>query len=422
MANSNVHVAGGDVLKIGLVGCGGRGNGAATQALNTKNNVVLWAMGDLFEDRVEGAYDHLMKGQDARYDRSAHEGFARKIDCPKERRFVGFDACAKVLASGIDLVILATPPGFRPMQYQAAVEAGKHVFMEKPCCVDAPGFKTLMAANKVADEKNLKVGVGLQRHHQAHYVEAMKRIKDGALGDIQYLRMYWNGSPIWIIPRKPGWTDMEYQIRNWNIFTWISGDHICEQHVHNLDVSNWIMDAHPVEANGMGGRQVRTGKDMGYGYDHHAVEFTYADGTKMFSQCRQIANCWSQVGEVAIGTKATAELSHGDAAIRGADSWRYRGKETNPYDQEHIDLQEAVLEDKKMNEGWFAATSSMTGVLGRMATYSGKVVKWDDAVAKGKNLLPEKLALDAPVPFPPDENDLYEYAQAMPGVYDPFTK
>ena len=417
MANENVHVAGGDVLKVGLVGCGGRGNGAVTQALRTKNNVVLWAMGDLFEDRVEDAYNHLVKGQDSRYDRAAHKGYAKKIDCPKERRFVGFDACDKVLAAGIDLVILATPPAFRPMQYQAAVKAGKHVFMEKPCCVDAPGFNTLMAANKIADEKNLKVGVGLQRHHQTHYLEAIKRIRDGALGDLRYLRMYWNGSGIWIVPRKPGWTDMEYQIRNWNIFTWISGDHICEQHVHNLDVSNWIMDAHPVEANGMGGRQVRTGKDNGYGYDHHAVEFTYADGTKMFSQCRQIANCWSQVGEVAVGTEATAELSHGGAKIGG---WRYRGKKNNPYDQEHIDWQAAVLEDKKMNEGWFGATSSMTGVLGRMATYSGKVVKWDDAVAKGKALVPDKLAMDAPVPFPPDKNDLYEYAQAMPGVYSPF--
>ncbi len=417
----SAHAAGSDTLKFALIGCGGRGMGAAAQAMDASAGVKLWAMADVFQNKADAAYKNLTKGQEGRYDRSAHKGFAGQIEVPAERRYVGFDAYKQAIGCGVDFVILATPPGFRPAQYKAAIEARKHVFMEKPCCVDAPGFRTLREANKLADKEGLKVGVGLQRHHHAQYVEAVKRLQDGAVGDIGFMRIYWNSPGIWTVKRRPGWSDMEYQIRNWNVFTWLSGDHLVEQHTHNIDVANWIKEAHPVEANGMGGRQVRKGKDNGQIFDHHAIEFTYADGTKLFSQCRQIPGCWNYVGEFAHGTKGLANLSYNRAKIDGENKWRYRGKSTNAYDQEHIDLQAAIRNNTPMNEGWFGATSTMTGILGRMATYSGKVVKWDDAVAKGPNELPAHLAMDAPTPVTPDTNDLYEHAVAVPGVYKPFS-
>ncbi len=408
----NAHAAGDDQIKIALIGCGGRGNGAATNCLQSCDNVKLVAVADAFEEKAKASADRLKKK------------FGDKVDVPQDRVFAGFDAYQKAIDSGIDMVIMATSPGFRPIQYKAAIDAGKHVFMEKPCCVDAPGFRSLMESNKKADEKGLKVGVGLQRHHQLPYVETIKRIKDGALGKLEFLRAYWNGGGVWVRSREAlakHWgrtpTEMEYQMWNWYYFVWLSGDHICEQHVHNLDICNWIMDAHPVEANGMGGRQVRKGPDVGQIYDHHFIEFTYADGTKMFSQCRHIRNCWNSVCEAAHGTEGTSNCN---GRIDGKNEWRFRGKGKSPMDQEHIDLNKAIRNNEKYNEGWYGATSSFTAVFGRMATYSGQVVKWDDAVAKGPNEMPEKFAFDAKPPVLPDADGSYEHAVAMPGIYKPY--
>ena len=281
------HAASDDTIKIGLIGCGGRGTGAASQALNTKGNVKLVAMGDAFKDRLESSLQSLQK----------EGGIANRIDVPEERRFVGFDAYKQVLDAGVDLVILATPPGFRPIHFEAAVDAGKHVFMEKPVAVDAPGVRAVLAAAQVAQQKNLAVGVGLQRHHEAAYIETIKRLQDGAIGDIVATRVYWNGAGVWVHPKTEGQTEMEYQMRNWYYFNWLCGDHIVEQHIHNLDVINWLKRGYPVKAEGMGGRQVRTGKDYGEIFDHHAVEFEYADGTRLFSHCRHIPNCWDSVSE-----------------------------------------------------------------------------------------------------------------------------
>ena len=233
---------------------------------------------------------------------------------PEDRRFVGFDAYQKALIAGPDLVILATPPGFRPIHFEAAVEAGKHVFMEKPVATDAPGVRRVLAAAEEAKKKNLAVGVGLQRHHEAMYLETIKRLQDGAIGDIVAMRVYWNGSTPWVkraelTALRPQVSEMEYQMRNWYYFTWLCGDHIVEQHIHNLDVINWLKDGYPVQANGMGGCQVRKGQDYGEIFDHHAVEFEYADGSRMFSQCRHIPNCWNSVSEHAHGTKGTADIS-----------------------------------------------------------------------------------------------------------------
>jgi len=386
----STHAQGADEIKIALIGCGGRGNGAAGD--NTKNcpNTKIWAVADAFQGKAEGA--------------------GKRWGVPAERTFHGFDAYKKAIDSGVDMVILATPPGFRPVHYAAAIEAGKHVFMEKPCCTDAPGYRKLVETNKLADEKGLKVGVGLQRRHEAGYLQGIKEIRDGKYGELLCLRAYWNGGGVWTRPRAEGETEMQYQMKNWYYFVWLCGDNICEQHVHNLDVVNWAKDAHPVEANGMGGREVRKGKDHGQIFDHHFIEFTYPDGSKMYSQCRHIRGCWSSVSEHAHGSK-------------GAGGIRTGGRGKNPYAQEHIDLVEAIRKNTKgYNEGHYGATSSFTAVLGRMATYSGQVVKWDDAAAKGRAEFPydtvDKLAWDANPPVMPDENG--RYPVPVPGVFKPF--
>jgi len=290
------------------------------------------------------------------------------------------------------------------VHYKAAIEAGKHVFMEKPCCTDAPGFRMLMEANKTADEKDLRVVVGLQRRHDPAYQNGVEEIRNGKYADVQLARVYWNGGGVWTRGRRPEQTEMEYQVNNWYYFVWLCGDHICEQHVHNLDIGNWVMDDHPIEANGMGGREVRKGKDHGQIFDHHFVEFTFANGAKMYSQCRHIRNCWNSVSESVHGTKGAGGVRSG----RGGRS---------PYDQEHIDLVTAIREGNKLNDGWHGATSSFTAVLGRMATYSGTIVKWDEAVEKGPAEYPygQDLSWDTTPPVVPDEEG--SYPVAMPGQY-----
>ncbi|RPI74103.1 MAG: gfo/Idh/MocA family oxidoreductase, partial [Planctomycetaceae bacterium] len=232
------YAGGDDLIKVGLVGCGGRGSGAAAQALSTAGNVKLVAMGDAFADRIKSSINAIQS--------EGGDKVVSRMDVPPERQFTGFDAYQKVIDSGIDLVILTTPPGFRPLHFEAAVKAGKHVFMEKPVAVDAPGVRQVLAAAAEAKKKNLGVGVGLQRHHQESYLETIKRLQDGAIGDIHTTRAYWNDRGVWVIERQPGMSEMTYQMRNWYYFNWLCGDHICEQHIHNLDVINWIMNGYPV--------------------------------------------------------------------------------------------------------------------------------------------------------------------------------
>ena len=402
------HAQGSDQLKFGLIGCGGRGNGAINDIMRASDSVRLVAISDAFENRVEGT---------ARRWRD-HGDFKDRVDLPDERVFSGLDAHKQLLETDCDIVLNASPPGFRPQQYADSIRAGKHVFMEKPCCVDAPGYKILVEANKMADEKGLKVVVGFQRRHQRSYVETMKRIHDGALGRLTLLRGYWNGGGIWIRRREPTMTEMEYQVHNWYHFCWLSGDNICEQHVHNLDICNWAMDAHPVEANGMGGCIVRyEGGNRGVGqiFDCHFVEFTYADGTKMYSQCRHIPGCWNNVSESIEGVLGT---SNANGRITGENEWRFSGDNPNAMIQEHRELVQSIQEDREHNEGWYGATSSMTAVLGRMATYSGRIVRWDEAVEKGESEFPENLAWDAPAPVEHDEHG--DYPIPVPGRTDPY--
>jgi len=423
----SAHAAGSDVLKVALIGCGGRGNGAIRDCLNADPAVRVVAVADAFENKAELAAQRLRED----------ENFARRVDLPPERVFAGLDAYQKALAAGVDLIVTATPPGFRPMIYAAAIQAGKHVFMEKPCCVDAPGFRQLMETNKRAEEKGLRVGVGFQRRHSPNYVETIKRIHDGAIGRLMYLRAYYNTTGIWnrsraelakTLGREP--TEMEFQVNNWYHFCWLSGDNICEQHIHDIDVCNWVKGEHPVEANGMGGCTLRyVGKTKGTGqiFDHHFVEFTYPDGAKLFSQCRQMAGCFNLVGVAVHGSEGESDCS---SYVKGKNAWtapggakgKARGKRApggvNASVQEHKDLIAAIRSGAKYCEGWHGATSSMTTVLGRMATYSGQVVKWEDAVAKGTSELPAILAWDAKAPVYPDKDG--NYPIPVPGVFKPY--
>ncbi len=410
----HVHAAGDDTLKVALIGCGGRGSGAAAQALSASGSVRLWAMADLFSDKLQASLAALCTGQDAQYDRAAHKGLAGKIAVPPERRFVGFDAYKHAIDSGVDVVILTTAPHFRPIHFEYAAQQGKHVFMEKPVAVDAVGVRRVLAAAEVAKRKNLKVGVGLQRHHDAMYEETVKRIGEGAIGDVIYQRAYWNGSGYRVRPgREAGMTEMAYQLRNPYHYTWISGDNIAEQHVHNLDVCNWIQGTHPVTAQGQGGRQLRIGPLFGDIYDHHYVEFTYEDGSQLFSQCRHMPGCWGSVAEFVVGTKGKAEVNAGRIEA-GADPWRYRGPKTNPYQVEHDRLFEAIRNDKPHNEAEQGALSTMTAIMGRMATYSGKVITWDEAFNSQLALAPDRYDFDGTPPVLPGPDGIYPCA--VPGV------
>ncbi len=406
--NARAYASAEDTIKVGLIGCGGRGTGAAIQALSTEGNVKLTAMGDAFRDHLNGSLSNIKSELKDRADR---------VDVPEEQKFDGLDAFQKVMATDVDLVILATPPGFRPMMFEAAVQAGKHVFMEKPVATDAPGVRRVLENVRVAKEKNLKVGVGLQRHHQAGYIETIKRIKDGQIGRVVALRCYWNGGGVWD-PRKTREqvrSEMEYQIRNWYYYNWLCGDHICEQHIHNLDVCNWIMDAYPVKAWGMGGRAFRTDKKYGEIYDHHAVEFEYSDGTRMFSQCRHIPRCWDSVSEHVHGSKGNGSVS-GYRLTSDTEDWRFREREKNPYQQEHDDLFAAIRNDIPYNEGEFGAKSTLTSIMGRFATYSGVEISWEQAMNSEVSLFPKELSWEADPPVLPDENGVYPVTIPGTGV------
>jgi myo-inositol 2-dehydrogenase/D-chiro-inositol 1-dehydrogenase len=408
------HAGADETIKVALIGCGGRGSGAIADCLDAKPNVKLIAMADLFEDRLAGSLRELQR----------REQYKDRVDVPKDRQFVGFDAYQKALEAGADLVILATPPGFRPIHFEAAVKAGKHIFMEKPVATDAAGVRRVLAAAEESKQKGLGVGVGLQRRHQKGYLETMKRLKDGAIGDIIAMRVYWNGTTPWTkhradLERDYGrpLTEIEYQCRNWYYFTWICGDHIVEQHIHNLDVGNWLKDAYPVEANGMGGCEVRKGKDTGETFDHHYVEFTYGDGSKMYSQCRHIQGCFNSVSEHAHGTKGKVDMSDRGWVIEPKDGERTarspRG-DRNPYKQEHIDLLESIASGMPYNEAEYGAKSTMTAILGRMSTYCGEKLTWDQAINSNVTIMPKEFSFEATPPVLPNKEG--QYARAIPGI------
>jgi myo-inositol 2-dehydrogenase/D-chiro-inositol 1-dehydrogenase len=393
-----------DTIKIALIGCGDRGTGAAFQALSTKYNIKLVAMADAFQDRLDGSYKSLMTK------------FPTKVDVPKERQFVGFDAYQKAIALA-DVVLLVTPPGFRPMHFEEAVKQGKHVFMEKPVAVDSPGIRKVLAAAELAKQKKLNVVVGLQRRYQTNYREVMKRVQDGAIGDVVAGQVYWNSGGVWVRERTANQTEMEYQMRNWYYFNWLCGDHIVEQHIHNLDIANWIKNAYPVSVQGTGSRAWRTGKNYGEIYDNHAVELKYADGSVIYSQCRHFEGATNRVDESFQGTKGKVYLSANNSGIL----WDHQGKEiynhntkgnANPYQTEHDELFDAISKNEfKFSDAERVAKSSLTAIMGRYATYSGEIITWDDALKAENSLFPDQLSWDAKPKVLPDENGLYPVAR-----------
>lgn len=412
-SNANYFSGSDDVIKVALVGCGGRGTGAAMQALLSKQNVKLVAMADAFRDRLDKCYDTL-NAEDIS-DWSGGEGnLKNRIAVPEENKFTGFDAYSKAIPLA-DVVILATPPGFRPIHFEEAIKQGKHVFMEKPVATDPAGVKKVLEAAEVAKKKKLNVVVGLQRHYQNSYRELYKR-KD-LIGDITSAQAWWNNDGVWVNARKPGQTEMEYQMRNWYYFVWLCGDHIAEQHIHNIDVINWFKNGYPVKAQGMGGRQVRKGKDHGEIFDHHYVEFTYADGSILNSQCRHIPGTMSKVDELIIGTKGNIQFGAAKIQdLKGKVLYQFnRDKENNPYQTEHDELFAAIAKGEyKFADAENGAKSSMTSILGRMATYSGQVIDWDAALNSGLNLQPKTYDWNAMPPVVPNAEGYY--AVATPGV------
>jgi len=417
--NANAFRGIDDTIRVGLIGCGGRGTGAALQALKAASNTKLVAMADAFSDRIEESYYNLTNPEETD---EVMMDVLNRIEVPTEHQFDGFDGYKDVIAMS-DVILLTTPPAFRPIHFEAAVDAGKQIFMEKPVATDAPGIRRILASAEKAKIKRLNVVVGLQRRYQTQYLKWIDQIHSGAIGDIIFGRVYWNSGGVWVRSRseyeeKAGrpLTEMEYQMRNWYYFNWLCGDHIVEQHIHNIDVGNWVKQAHPVRAQGQGGRQVRTGLDHGEIYDHHFVEFEYADGSRIMSQCRHIPDCMNLVSEAFHGTSGSAPSpgeiynSAGETILKHDSS-----DDPNPYQQEHDELFAAInAGEYKYADAENGAIATMSAILGRMATYSGKVVTWEEAINSELDLMPETYAWDANPPVLPNPEGRYE--NPTPGV------
>jgi myo-inositol 2-dehydrogenase / D-chiro-inositol 1-dehydrogenase len=410
------HAAGTDEIRFVVIGLGGRGSGAAVNIMETKGNVKLVGVADAFGKKAAYQLNSLKKK------------YADKVDVPEDRVYTGLDGYKAAIDLDCDLVVIATPPGFKPQQFEYAVSKGRHVFMEKPVASDAIGVRRVLAAVEESKKKNLMVGIGLQRRHEPQYMETVQRLHDGAIGDIIALRVYWNGSGIWhkgreeaqaLMPDGKPVTEMAYQCNNWYHFNWLSGDQICEQHIHNLDVGCWVKGEYPVECNGMGGRERRMDGDPTKSqiFDHTFCEYTFADGTKMFSQGRHLANAWNQVSEFAHGSKGTSDPS---GKIDGPNAWKFSGKSLNGHQQEQHDMIEALMRGEIYNEGEYGAKSTFCAILGREACYSGKVVKWDELLTKGRELAPgiDNYTLDSEPPTMPGPDGAYPHP--VPGKYSPF--
>ncbi|MHC4157445.1 MAG: Gfo/Idh/MocA family oxidoreductase [Planctomycetota bacterium] len=382
-----LFAAGSDKLRVGMIGCGGQGTRDAISCVNSSANVEIVAMGDLFRDRLDESLETLKNE------------VGDKVKVTKDACFVGFDAYKKVIASDVDMVSIVTPPHFHPKQVKAAVEAGKHVFIEKPAAVDPAGIRSIIASSELAKQKGLSIVAGTQRRHNASHLEIMKRIHRGDIGEIVAAQCYYNiGKMVgyWKYYERGGLSDMEWQLRNWPWITWLSGDHIVEQHVHNLDVINWAFQAHPVQAMGMGGREVRK---LGNVFDHFAVEYEYPDGVRVLSMCRQIEGCSIREGERIVGTKG---IAYGHGVIEGQKPYKFEGESRDAYEQEQADLIASIRQGKPLNHGRRLAESTMTAIIGRMSAYTGRALKWDWAMNASKlDLSPPAYDFDIDFPLEP---------------------
>ncbi len=371
-----------NTLKVGLIGCGGRGTGAAAQALRADPNTELVALGDAFADHLESSLSNLQK-----------QDIGPRVKVDDDHKFVGFDAYKQVIEA-CDVVVLTTPPHFRPAHFKAAVEAGKHAFVEKPVAVDAPGVKSILATSELAKQKNLSVVSGLcWRYH--HGMQAtFDQIHDGGIGDIVAMQCSYNTRGLWKFPRKPGWSDMEYQMRNWLYYTWLSGDFNTEQHVHSLDKMAWAMqDQYPLACSGTGGRQTRTEEIYGHIYDHFAIVYEYENGVKGFSRCRQQDGCAVDVSDHMFGSKGKADVfAHQLSDHKGETLWklkRRRGVPDNMYQNEHDEFFKSIRSGNPINNGNYMAKSTMMAIMGRMAAYTGQKITWDQAMNSQLDLSPK---------------------------------
>lgn len=392
---SFVHADNNDTIRIGLVGCGGRGTGAAANALKADPNIRLVALGDAFGDRLESSLGQLRRDT----------SIVAKIDVPRERQFTGFDAYQQVLNSGIDAILLCTPPHFRPAHIEAAVRARKHIFAEKPVAVDAPGVRRVLAACEEARRQRLSVVSGLCWRYHNGMRETFRRIHDGSIGDIVAIQCTYNTGTLWHRQREAGWSDIEWQVRNWLYFTWLSGDYNVEQHVHSLDKMAWAMrDQNPIKCFGLGGRQVRTGPEFGHIFDHMACVYEYDKGVKGYAFCRQQANCANEVKDYVLGTRGKVDVMRHQ--ITGANPWQYsaaQARRDDMYQQEHNEFFASIRSGTPLNNGEYMAKSTLLGIMGRMACYTGQAITWDDAMNSREDLTPPR----------------YEGALAVPPVARP---
>lgn len=382
--------AGSDVIRYGLVGCGGRGTGAAANAVEAAPGVQLVAMGDLFEDRLDSSKAKLK------------EQLGEAWQVSPDHEFSGWDAYRHVIDSEVDVVIFAAPPAFRPMHVSYAIEKGRHVFMEKPIGVDPAGVRVFFDLSDEADRKGLSIVAGTQRRHERQYLEVMQRIRDGSIGDVVAGQVYWNQGGLWNVARKPGWSDVEHQMRNWLYYTHLSGDHVVEQHIHNIDVANWAVGETPVKASGVGGRQQRVSPEYGHIFDHFAVNLEYPGGAMILSMCKQQENTAKFVGEHIIGTKGSSNAA---SWIKGENAFRFDGENPNPYVQEHINLIESIRNGTPINEARRMAETNISAIMVREAAYTGQEVTWDDVMNSTQKLTPATWEFgDAPI-----------FAAAVPG-------
>lgn len=393
-AAAPVHGGARERRKIGLVGCGGRGSGAAKEALHADQDNVLWAMGDAFSDRLDKSLAALQ------------EAAGDQVDVAPERRFVGFDAIDKVLQSGVDVVLLASPPGFRPREIEKAVAAGVHVFAEKPVATDAPGLRRVRAACQLARQKQLSMVSGLCYRYEDGRRALLQKLHDGAIGDILAIQGDYITGELWSFDREPGWTDVQWTLRNWLYYPWLSGDHIAEQHIHTLDMMAWIKrDQYPVAALGIGGRQKRTDPKFGSVYDHFTTIYEWADGTRGYAHCRQQDGCARNVSELVIGSEGRALVF--PKQITGKVEWQFEGKARYMYQAEHDEMFAAIRAGKPIDNSDYMCNSTMMALMGRMAAYTGKRVTWEEAWNSQEKLMPDQVGWDMQLP---------ECKVAVPGI------
>lgn len=397
----SVHAAGSDKIRIGLIGCGGRGSGAADNAMNAGPDVTLVAMADIFEDRATGARERLKARK------------PEQVAVDDDHIFIGFDAYQKVI-DAVDVVLIAAASHFHPVYFKAAVDAGKHIFCEKPHSLDVPGLKLAMAACEEAKRKNLNVVSGLCWRYDPGVRETMKRVKDGAIGDIVAVQENYLTVPYVLRERQAGWSEMYYQYQNWYHFNWLSGDQTAQQLIHSLDKASWAVgDRAPVKAWGMGGRQVCVDPKYGDQFDHHAVVFEYDDGVRVFGFCRDMPGCYNVTSDIILGTKGRAMLPN-RCSIEGETNWRYDGPKTNMYDVEHQELFDAIRSGKTINNGDYMFTSTMLGILAQMVCYTGQEITWERAMQSTLSYARPEYSFDAEPPVKPGPDGIYP--TPMPGL------